>query len=356
MARVFFAILIVALASVGAIFLTFVRAPALRTRSATAAVQPGPGPAGTSQGRPEDEQTGGRTLIVLKNGNQLSGDVLKERADSLVLDLGFTIISIPVEDILERRTASRGDVALSSGTAASRGQIYTEADPRTLKDRLVKDLADELGGSVGLVSSPAGIASCFAIDDQGYFVTNFHVIQGEQEINITLSRKGEAGTNRVKIEKVRIVALSPFLDLALLKADPPPGVLIRPLPLGFSDSLQNGQTVFAIGNPLGLERTISQGIISATRRSFEGQLFLQTTAAVNPGNSGGPLFNLRGEVVGITSMKAGLFSEGLGFAIPVDTLKSFLRDRDVYAFDKDNPNNGYRYLPPPRKPAAKPAE
>ena len=220
----------------------------------------------------------------------------------------------------------------------------------------MKALADELGGSVALVQTPAALGSCFAIDERGYFVTNCHVIQGEQEISIKLFRKGMAGSDTLKIDKVRIVAISPFLDLALLKAAIPPDVRIRPLPLGFSDSIQNGQTVFAIGNPLGLERTVSQGIVSATRRSFEGQLFLQMTAAINPGNSGGPLFDLRGEVVGVTSMKAGLFSEGLGFAIPVDTLKSFLRNRDVFAFDKDNPNNGYRYLPPPRKPDAKAVE
>jgi serine protease Do len=289
----------------------------------------------------------GRTLIVLKNGNQLSGEVLKEKADSIVLDLGFAVVTVPVEDIQEQRLESQRAAALKPEGGSDR--IYTEADPRALQERSVKALADELGGSVALVETPAALGSCFAIDERGYFVTNCHVIQGEQEISIKLFRKGMAGSDTLKIDKVQIVAMSSFMDLALLKAAIPPDVRLRPLPLGFSDAIQNGQTVFAIGNPLGLERTISQGIVSARQRSFEGQPFLQMTAAINPGNSGGPLFDLRGEVIGVTSMKAGLFSEGLGFAIPVDTLKSFLRDRDVYAFDKDNPNNGYRYLPPPRK-------
>jgi serine protease Do len=295
----------------------------------------------------------GRTLIVLKNGNRLSGEVLKEKADSIVLDLGFAVLTVPVEEIQDQRLESQAAVVKPEGGA---DRIYSEVDPLALPDRPVKALADELGGSVAIVQTPAALGSCFAIDARGYFVTNCHVIQGEQEISIKLFRKGMAGSDTLKIDKVQIVAMSPFMDLALLKATIPPDVRLVALPLGFSDSVQNGQTVFAIGSPLGLERTVSQGIVSARRRSFEGQPFLQMTAAINPGNSGGPLFDLRGEVIGVTSMKAGLFSEGLGFAIPVDTLKSFLRDRDVYAFDKDNPNNGYRYLPPPRKAAAKAAE
>jgi serine protease Do len=79
-----------------------------------------------------------------------------------------------------------------------------------------------------------------------------------------------------------------------------------------------------------------------------GDLYLQTTAQINPGNSGGPLFNLRGEVVGVTNMKI-VFGEGLGFAIPVDAVKYFLKHRDAYAYDNDNPSNPYRYLAPPSR-------
>jgi serine protease Do len=77
-------------------------------------------------------------------------------------------------------------------------------------------------------------------------------------------------------------------------------------------------------------------------------LYIQTTAPINPGNSGGPLFDDRGSVVGITNMKAA-FGEGLGFAIPVGVLKDFLKHRAAFAYDKDNPNSGFRYLPPPRR-------
>lgn len=119
------------------------------------------------------------------------------------------------------------------------------------------------------------------------------------------------------------------------------------MPLGDSQSVGEGQTVFAIGSPLGLERTVSQGIISLRNRALGGLLYLQTTTQINPGNSGGPLFNLRGEVVGVNNMKPMMTGiEGLNFAIPVSVLKTFIINRDAYAFDPRNPNAGFRYLQP----------
>jgi serine protease Do len=288
--------------------------------------------------------------ILLKNGNVISGEVLKEKADALVIDLGFTIVTLPVDEIKER--TRRGTDPTRARKAPS-GRLYTQAEPGSLKDRAVKDLVRENGQAVTLVATPGGMGSGFVIDKRGYVVTNFHVIRGEQEITITIFRRDDLNLDRVKVEKVKIVAINPFLDLALLKLDLPEHVKLNPLLLGTGDDLRDGQAVFAIGNPLGLERTVSEGIVSSTRRNFQGQLFVQTTAPINPGNSGGPLFNLKGEVIGVTNMKAGWFTEGLSFAIPVDTLTFFLRNRDVFAFDKDNPNNGYHYLPPPRK--ARPA-
>jgi len=109
-----------------------------------------------------------------------------------------------------------------------------------------------------------------------------------------------------------------------------------------------GDQVFAIGSPLGLERTVTSGIVSTKTREMEGELYLQTSTQINPGNSGGPLFNLAGEVVGVTNMKI-TFGEGLGFAIPVELVKNFLDHRDAFAYSTDNPNNPYRYLAPPSR-------
>ena len=120
--------------------------------------------------------------------------------------------------------------------------------------------------------------------------------------------------------------------------------------LGNGEDVNTGDAVFAVGNPLGLERSVTQGIVSTRSRNLQGQLYLQTDTAINPGNSGGPLFNQRGEVIGVTS-------RGLGPTWPTTSasrspsryVKEFLRHREAFAFDKTNPNSGYRYLDPPRR-------
>ena len=93
---------------------------------------------------------------------------------------------------------------------------------------------------------------------------------------------------------------------------------------------------------------MTEGILSTKTRELEGELYLQTTAQINPGNSGGPLFNMRGEVVGVTNMKI-TFGEGLGFAIPVEYVKHFLNHREAFTYNNDNPSNPYRYLQPPSR-------
>ena len=147
----------------------------------------------------------------------------------------------------------------------------------------------------------------------------------------------------------RIIAIDRFADLALLKIDDDDAPRFKNVPVGSTDPLGVGEGVFAIGSPLGLERTVTEGIVSTKTRQMQGRLYLQTSTQINPGNSGGPLFNLAGEVVGVTNMKM-TFSEGLGFAIPAEQVKHFLDHRDAYAYDTENPNNAFRYLPPPSRP------
>ena len=289
--------------------------------------------------------------IRLAGGRVISGEVLKERADALVVDIGFTVVTVPKDRIVKRQ-ADKPDKTASAVQEA--GQIFTVAAPGAQpKESSVKDLVARLGAAVVKVSTPKGMGSGFIIHEDGYVVTNFHVIEGEQEISVTLFHKRNKEFERTKIKKVRIKALNPFLDLALLKleADKEEGLDMKlvKLPLGDVERVKAGQPAFAIGNPLGLERTVSEGIVSTKKRSFRGILYIQTTAPINPGNSGGPLLNLRGEVIGVTNMKASFFTEGLGFAVPVNYVKDFLRNREAFAFDKDNPNTGFRYLPPPRR-------
>jgi len=147
---------------------------------------------------------------------------------------------------------------------------------------------------------------------------------------------------------VEIVAVNNHLDLALLRMEHPDGEPFDFAPIETEERIEVGQTVFAIGNPLGLEQTMSQGVVSTKQRSFDGVTYIQTDTAVNPGNSGGPLFNTRGEIVGITNMKIPA-GESLNFAIPARYVKDFVRNREAFAFDEKNPNSGHNYHDPPAR-------
>lgn len=284
----------------------------------------------------------GETLY-LQSGAVVSGEILKEGADAVAVDLGYDVLSIPLDRIVRRE---KGGLDEAEGEAAESDFYVVRSHPV----RSVKDNVKRFGSGVVLVRTLNGLGSGFIVNGEGYVVTNFHVIAGEQEISVFLFQRRGAGFERIKLDGARIVSVNPFLDLALLKVDPPPGVALTVLALGDIEEVRSGEPVFALGNPLGLERSVSEGIISTDKRNFGGILYLQTTAAVNPGNSGGPLFNLRGQVVGVINMKAGWMTEGLSFAIPVDDLKGFLRNRDAFAFDPSNPNSGYHYIRPPAKP------
>ena len=283
------------------------------------------------------------STVKLKNGASIQGDVLTERADRVVVDLGFTVISIPRDEI-ERITAEN----LPAVSAEESTDLYRTSTGRPALT--VKENVDRVAEAVVQVRTPVGLGSGFIINPAGYIITNAHVVSGEYAITVTQFKRGTAELEKAVYNKVRIVAMDSRLDLALLKIDDlPEGATLPFVSLGESNGITEGQTVFAIGSPLGLDRTVSQGIISSRNRPMGGQLYIQTTTQINPGNSGGPLFDLRGEVVGVNNMKAMMAGiEGLNFAIPVGVLKNFLRNRDAYAFDARNPNSGFRYLEPPR--------
>jgi serine protease Do len=281
-------------------------------------------------------------VLELKSGQRIEAPVLKEASDALYVDLGFDVVRVPTALISKRHHKKDAKPAATT----SEGECFMTA---RLPVRTVKELAATYGEGVVLVQTPAGLGSGFIINGRGYCITNYHVIERETRIAVTLFHRGTGGEFiRRRIDDVKIIALNPFLDLALLQIPEQSDFRFQPVYLSHDDDQKEGDEVFAIGNPLGLERTVSRGIVSTRNRSFQGLVYIQTTTQINPGNSGGPLFNARGEVVGVTNMKA-IFGEGIGFAIPVSYLKHFLANRDSFAFDKNNPNTGYRYLDPPRR-------
>ena len=295
--------------------------------------------------------------IQLKDKASISGKVLAEKPDQVAVDLGYTILVVPRSQILKisktdkltaaAAGASPAAIATASGKDAvdsKPGFYWSPARPSAA--RTVLELVKQLGEAVVQVRTPGGLGSGFFINDEGYLITNFHVIEGETQISVEVYLQKDGQLDRKTYKQVRIVALNKFADLALLKIEDTAMQRFKYVPLGSADALSVGEHVFAIGSPLGLERTVTEGILSTKTREMGGTLYLQTTAQINPGNSGGPLFDLSGEVVGVTNMKV-TAGEGLGFAIPVEAVKYFLDHRDAIAYSNDNPGNPYRYLEPP---------
>ncbi|MGA1366913.1 MAG: S1C family serine protease [Blastocatellia bacterium] len=171
-----------------------------------------------------------------------------------------------------------------------------------------------------------GTGSGSILDQDGHILTNYHVIQDAEKLEVTLSNK--------ETYPARILGVDPDNDLAVIRIEAPKEQLV-PIPLGDSKSVFVGQTVLAIGNPFGLARTLTTGIVSGlsrplrsefTNRLIEG--VIQTDAAINPGNSGGPLLNSRGQIIGINTMiySPSGGSVGIGFAVPVDTARRVVND------------------------------
>lgn len=287
-------------------------------------------------------------VIELNTGQRLEGEVLKESDDAIFVDLGVDVIKIPRERIRSRETVTSSNDETKS-VAKNPNSLYLTAK---LPTKNVKDLTEEFGEGVVLVQTPGGLGSGFIINSRGFCVTNYHVVERETQIAVTIFDKTKTGDiKRRRIEDIKILALNPYFDLALLQIPTQEEFDFEPVFLNDDDDFKEGDSVFAIGNPLGLERSVSEGIISTKNRNFEGIVHIQTTAQINPGNSGGPLFNRKGEVVGVTNMKL-TFGEGLGFAIPISYLRHFLKNRDAFAYNKENPNTGFHYLLPPQKEAS----
>jgi serine protease Do len=174
------------------------------------------------------------------------------------------------------------------------------------------------------------LGSGFLIDKEGYIITNNHVVEHATEVDVTLLDKRQF--------RARIIGKDQKMDLALLQIRgddrkvPEP---LTPVPFADSDKVRIAESVFAVGNPFGLQHTVTLGIISAKNRTIgQGPFdnFLQTDASINPGNSGGPLFNLKGEVVGINTVifsKVGQ-SGGVGFAIPANSARDIIADLKRY--------------------------
>lgn len=287
-----------------------------------------------------DAQAEEIVTVKLSGGAQLTATLLQETDDRVVLDLGDEVVTIDKKRILGE--VSRG--AESKGQTTKR-EFFTLG---RLDEMPVPQLVRRFGDAVVTVSTPSGMGSGFLISDQGHLITNYHVVEKELKVIVTVFHKQKQGYEKRQLKKVKILALNPLRDLALLQLDREEvgDFQLKHVVIAEKPTVRVGDLMFAIGNPLGLERTVTQGIVSSTTRTLGHLRFIQTDASINPGNSGGPMFNARGEVVGVVCAGYSFFS-GLAFGIPATDLIDFLRNRDAFLFDPTQPQNGVKYFQPP---------
>ena len=233
------------------------------------------------------------------------------------------VTAAPTATAVEQRENSNAfdERAAANDLEARVIDVYDAASPSVVNITNRSTVYDRFFGA----SPQEGTGSGFVYDDQGHIVTNYHVIEGADEILVTLADG--------QVYEAEVVGSDPTNDLSVLRVDPIGGVNRVDLPpalaLGDSSRLQVGQFVVAIGNPYGLQRTLTTGVVSALGRVIEGAEdnsfigeAIQTDAAINPGNSGGPLLDLQGRVIGVNSqiISSSGSSAGIGFAVSSNTL------------------------------------
>ena len=251
-----------------------------------------------------------------------------------------------IRELVEPTPFSPSNVSQSKGGPLSIRDIYKLDAPGvvqvTTTQKVKLPQTDWFGNPFGLPDTEVqrSLGSGFVIDKAGYIVTNYHVVGNAQSVHVSFSNNDSM--------KAEVIGRDPATDVALLKVEASSRAL-KPLPLGDSDGIHVGDQVAAIGNPLGLDRSITLGIVSALHRSLtspEGtpiDRVIQTDAALNHGNSGGPLLNAEGQVVGVSSAistgdTGAEGNIGIGFAIPINTV------RDVVAELKAQGHVDHPYL------------
>lgn len=262
--------------------------------------------------------------------------VIATAALVLVLLLATGVLPVTTERIVERQVVTTagagGDTQPASVTAD--GQMTPTEIYRKYAPGVVEVLATFSGGSdfFGQSQSGEALGSGFVVSKDGVIITNAHVVategrQGESQrassVEVVFKLKGTQ-TQRVP---ATILGVDNTSDVAVLKVDPDKAPALVPIPLGDSDGVQVGESVVAIGNPLGYDFSLTEGIVSATNRNLQspnGAVIangIQTDAAINSGNSGGPLINSRGQVIGVNEQIASQSggNQGLGFAVPINT-------------------------------------
>ena len=228
--------------------------------------------------------------------------------------------------VTETSPAANPGLAPANGNGLSINQIYERAASGVVRVNATNNSTSFTPRDIPSDQSPtpqsSALGSGFVLDKAGHIVTNYHVVEGANEVTVSFSNRDTV--------KAEIVGTDPSTDLAVLRVDTSASAL-TPLPLGDSDAVRVGDPVVAIGNPFGLDRTVTSGIVSALQRlitapnRFTIDHVIQTDAPINHGNSGGPLLSSRGQVIGVnTQIETGdtaTGNVGIGFSVPSNTVK-----------------------------------
>ncbi len=299
--------------------------------------------AATVAAEPAESET-----VLLRGGAAIQAPILRQDDRAIILDLGHGLLRVPLSEIvhIRKERPTRNDKETADDTAGRRYHLSDNAAPLATADAVNRNAP-----SVTLIRTPRGMGSGFFVHRNGYIVTNFHVIAGSRRIAVTQFVRGEKGFRQIVYphQDVEIVAVAPFYDLAVLRLKRTEAP-IEPALFPVRDDTRAGERVFVIGNPMGLEQTVTEGVVSQPQRNYRGLLYRQIDAPVNPGNSGGPLFNGRGQVIGVINAKIP-FMDGLGFAIPATHVLYVLDHLDAFAFNPANPESGFVYPDPPPAPS-----
>ncbi len=310
---------------------------------------------------PDEDVVGEEGILWrLRGGGELIGRLVKETPLAVYVDIGPTVVQIPGGAVVSRTPLDELTEPTETGIAGGTSVFDPETgslifrgreDARALLSQ--QEILDRVKKGVVLVSNPGGLGTGWILDQRGRVITNQHVTGNEVYQTVTIFVKSGDQWERRRIQNCRVEAATPLFDLAMIQLDMEQvrehEIELHPLEIAAPGSLEVGDRVFAVGNPgmgfMILDHTVSEGIVSSLARNFDDVLYVQTTAAVNPGNSGGPLVNELGEVVGVVTLKA-MFREGLAFALPVSYVQQFVRNSRAYALDDSMRSRGFRYHRP----------
>jgi S1-C subfamily serine protease len=277
----------------------------------------------------------GRSEIAMKTSYQMSA---KQMVVLALVTAFFAATAVVLYDRFGSELLGRM-VGAKPGTPVGTGTVEGLTDPSVATDeKNNQEVYRALSPGVVNITSTVilrdwffeayprqGACSGSIVDKEGHILTNYHCIEGAEKLVVTLSNKNDY--------QAKVLDADPDNDLAVIKIDAPAAELTQ-VPLGNSKEVFVGQKVLAIGNPFGLDRTLTTGVVSGLSRPVRSESnrliegVIQTDAAINPGNSGGPLLNSRGQMIGINTLiySPSGGSVGIGFAVPVDTAKRVIND------------------------------